>query len=137
MMHLIERRRRACVAAALLMGCFTGIGHAQIAQTADTQSLSEVVVTGSRIAQSGASAQQPITILNRDEIDKTGLQSVGDLLGQLTTSGSTLNTKFNSSGNFGYPPDGGGIGAGSSQANLRNLGSSRVLVLVDGVRWVN
>jgi iron complex outermembrane recepter protein len=137
MTHLYERRRRACVAATLLIGCFTGIGHAQTAATADTQSLSEVVVTGSRIAQSGASAQQPITILDRDAIDKTGLQSVGDLLGQLTTAGSTLNTKFNSSGNFGYPPDGGGIGAGSSQANLRNLGPSRVLVLVDGVRWVN
>src|SRR5262249_55814010 len=48
-----------------------------------------------------------------------------------------LNSKFNSSGNFGYPPDGGGIGAGSAQVDLRNLGSKRVLVLVDGIRWVN
>src|SRR5256886_13618665 len=56
---------------------------------------------------------------------------------QLTTGGKALNTKFNSSGNFGYPPDGGGIGAGSTQVDLRGLGSKRVLVLVDGIRWVN
>src|SRR5256886_16526936 len=56
---------------------------------------------------------------------------------QLTTGGKALNTKFNSSGNFGYPPDGGGIGAGSTQIDLRSLDSKRVLVLVDGIRWVN
>ena len=55
----------------------------------------------------------------------------------MTTGGSALNTKFNSSGNFGYPPDGGGIGAGASEVDLRNLDSKRVLVLVDGMRWVN
>jgi hypothetical protein len=53
------------------------------------------------------------------------------LLQQLTTGGSALNAKFNSSGNFGYPPDGGGIGAGSSQVDLRNLDSKRTLVLVE------
>src|SRR4029077_7324691 len=37
----------------------------------------------------------------------------------------------------GYPADGGGIGAGSAQVDLRSLGSKRVLVLVDGIRWVN
>src|SRR5206468_6416785 len=31
----------------------------------------------------------------------------------------------------------GGIGAGSAQVALRNLDSKRVLVLVDGLRWVN
>ena len=52
-------------------------------------------------------------------------------------SGGAINGKFNSSGNFGFPPDGGGIGAGATEADLRYLGSKRVLVLVDGVRWVN
>lgn len=106
------------------------------AQTAAQADLEAVVVTGSRIAQ-GASAQQPISILDRDLIEKTNLQSIGEILQQLTTGGSALNAKFNSSGNFGYPPDGGGIGAGSEQVSLRNLDSKRVLVLVDGIRWVN
>ena len=37
----------------------------------------------------------------------------------------------------GFPADGGGVAAGASQVDLRHLGSKRVLVLVDGVRWVN
>jgi iron complex outermembrane receptor protein len=103
----------------------------------ENKPLQEVVVTGSRIVQTGVNAQSPISIINRDAIDKTGLATVGDLLQQQVASGKALNGKFNSSGNFGYPADGGGIGAGSAQVDLRNLSSKRVLVLVDGIRWVN
>ena len=110
--------------------------HAQQANT-ENEPLQEVVVTGSRIIQSSANSQQPLSIIDREAIDRTGLANIGDLLQQVTTGGKALNTKFNSSGNFGYPPDGGGIGAGSAQVDLRNLGSKRVLVLVDGIRWVN
>ncbi|HET7758034.1 MAG TPA: TonB-dependent receptor plug domain-containing protein, partial [Steroidobacteraceae bacterium] len=105
--------------------------------TAQPQAPQEVVVTGSRILQSVAQSTQPISVISSADIEKTGLASVGDLLQQLTTSGKALNDKFNSSGNFGYPPDGGGIGAGSAQVDLRNLDSKRTLVLVDGLRWVN
>ena len=128
--------RIAPLIAATLMGFFGGAAQAQTV-IADQDQIQQVIVTGSRIAREGAEAQQPVTIINRDAIDKTNLQSLGELLQQLTTGGSALNTKFNSSGNFGYPPDGGGIGAGSSQVDLRNLDSKRVLVLVDGIRWVN
>jgi iron complex outermembrane receptor protein len=107
-------------------------------QTApDETEMQEVVITGSRIIQTSANAQQPISIIDRNAIDRTGLASIGDLLQQVTAGGKALNSKFNSSGNFGYPADGGGIGAGSAQVDLRNLGSKRVLVLVDGIRWVN
>ncbi|HEU4781577.1 MAG TPA: TonB-dependent receptor plug domain-containing protein, partial [Steroidobacteraceae bacterium] len=101
------------------------------------QAMQEVVVTGSRIIQSSANSQQPVSIIDRADIDRTGLASIGELLQQVTAGGKALNAKFNSSGNFGYPADGGGIGAGSAQVDLRNLGSKRVLVLVDGIRWVN
>lgn len=104
---------------------------------AQPQPTQEVVVTGSRILQNVAQSTQPISVISSADIEKTGLASVGDLLQQLTTGGKALNDKFNSSGNFGYPPDGGGIGAGSSQVDLRNLDSKRTLVLVDGLRWVN
>ena len=110
---------------------------AQQAPPAQPQQLQEVVVTGSRILQNVAQSTQPLSVISSDQIEKTGLASVGDLLQQLTTGGKALNQKFNSSGNFGYPPDGGGIGAGSSQVDLRNLDSKRTLVMVDGLRWVN
>jgi len=107
------------------------------AQPSSATTLDTVTVTGSRIKQTNAVTAQPVFVLDKAKIDQTGLQTVGDLLQQMTSSGKALNAKFNSSGNFGYPPDGGGIGAGSAQVDLRNLGSQRTLVLVDGVRWVN
>ena len=110
---------------------------AQNAPDAPEDKLQEVVVTGSRIIQSAINSQQPISIIDRQAIERSGLASVGDLLQQVTAGGKALNAKFNSSGNFGYPADGGGIGAGSAQVDLRNLSSKRVLVLVDGIRWVN
>ncbi|HYM42133.1 MAG TPA: TonB-dependent receptor plug domain-containing protein, partial [Steroidobacteraceae bacterium] len=104
---------------------------------AEPPAVTEVVVTGSRIQQNVAQSTQPLSIISSEAIEKTGVTTVGDLLQQLTTGGAALNTKFNSSGNFGYPPDGGGIGAGSEQVDLRNLDAKRTLVLVDGLRWVN
>ncbi len=96
-----------------------------------------IVVTGSRILTDPLDAPAPVLQLSSEELERTGLTSVGDILQRLPASGGALNTKFNSSGNFGFPPDGGGIGAGAAQADLRYLGSKRVLVLVDGVRWIN
>ena len=95
-----------------------------------------IVVTGSRIGDP-LGKQAPVLTMSREDLDRTGLTSVGDILQQLPVSGGAINGKYNSSGNFGFPPDGGGIGAGAVEADLRYLGSKRVLVLVDGVRWVN
>jgi iron complex outermembrane receptor protein len=95
-----------------------------------------IVVTGSRI-NDPLGKQAPVLSLSREDLERTGLTSVGDILQQLPVSGGAINGKYNSSGNFGFPPDGGGIGAGATEADLRYLGSKRVLVLVDGVRWVN
>ena len=126
------------VASALLIVAGSGAALAQqTAQTTSGDVTQEVIVTGSRIAQTEAQREQPLSIISSEAIEKTGLGDIGSLLQQLTTGGSALNTKFNSSGNFGYPPDGGGIGAGASEVDLRNLDSKRVLVLVDGMRWVN
>ncbi len=122
---------------AALAACVAAPALAQQAPAAAPEQIQEVVITGSRIAQTVAQSTQPLSVINAADIEKTGLASLGDLLQQLTTGGKALNAKFNSSGNFGYPPDGGGIGAGSSQVDLRNLDSKRTLVMVDGLRWVN
>lgn len=125
------------VQGALAACCAATLALAQEAPPPAAPQLNEVVVTGSRIQQSVAQSTQPVSVISSEQIEKTGLADVGALLSQLTTTGAALNTKFNSSGNFGYPPDGGGIGAGSAQVDLRNLDSKRTLVLVDGLRWVN
>src|SRR3546814_20992079 len=65
-----------------------------------------------------AESQVPVQVLTREDIDRSGFTSVADIMQNLTASGAALNTKFNSSGNFGFPPDGGGVGAGAATVDL-------------------
>lgn len=97
----------------------------------------EIVVTGSRIRRDPLSQDAPIVFVGQEDIAKTGLNSINDVLQRLPSAGGGLNSKFNNSGNFGNPPDGGGVGAGAAEIDLRYLGSKRTLVLVDGLRFVN
>jgi iron complex outermembrane receptor protein len=97
----------------------------------------EIVVTGSRIRRDPLSQDAPIVFVDQADIAKTGLNSTIDVLQRLPSSGGGTNSKFNNSGNLGNPPDGGGVGAGSAEIDLRYLGSKRTLVLVDGLRYVN
>jgi iron complex outermembrane receptor protein len=97
----------------------------------------DIVVTGSRIRRDPLSQDSPITFVDQADIAKTGLNSATDVLQRLPSSGGGLNGKFNNSGNLGNPPDGGGVGAGAAEVDLRYLASRRVLVLVDGLRFVN
>ena len=131
-------RLSQAVRSALLLALVPLAATAQDAPPEDgTTVLDRIEVTGTRIRTSEAEGLVPIQRITRDDIARSGLTSVGDIVQALTGSGSALNTKFNSSGNFGFPPDGSGVGAGSAQAELRHLGAKRVLVLVDGIRWVN
>lgn len=105
--------------------------------TTDETQLEEVIVVGSRIPQEAEWTRDNIQTISRSDIDRSSLTSIGDLLRQLSVSGAPINTQFNLSGNTGFPPDGGGIAAGETHVDLRHLGSKRVLVLVDGIRWIN
>ena len=104
---------------------------------ADDQGDPGIVVTGSRIRRDPLDQDQPVVFLDRADMDRTGLTSAAEILQRLPSSGGALNSRFNNSGNFGNPPDGGGVGAGAAEVDLRYLGSRRVLVLVDGLRYVN
>ena len=97
----------------------------------------DIVVTGSRIRRNPLDLDAPRIFIDQKDIAKTGLNSINDVLQRLPSSGGGLNSKFNNSGNLGNPPDGGGVGAGAAEIDLRYLGSRRVLVLVDGLRYVN
>ena len=96
----------------------------------------DIVITGSRIRRNPLDLDAPRVFLDQQDIAKTGLNSINDVLQRLPSSGGGLNSKFNNSGNLGNPPDGGGVGAGAAEIDLRYLGSRRTLVLVDGLRFV-
>ena len=106
------------------------------AQGAQNEAMEEVVVTGSRIRQNPLDARTPVQSLSQDDIEQSGDISIADFLQRQPIAGSAINRSNNASGNLGFPPDGAGIGAGASEIDLRYLTSKRVLVLVDGHRWV-
>ena len=97
----------------------------------------EIVVTGSRIRRSPLDQPSPVVTVDAQSIQRTGLSSVADVLQRLPSAAGGLNSKVNNSGNIGNPPDGGGVGAGSAEIDLRYLTAKRTLVLVDGLRFVN
>ncbi len=137
---------RAGVAFAALIGGSTAAQAqstqppADVSQTpasaAPPSSGGEIVITGSRIRRNPLDLDAPRVFVDQQDIAKTGLSSINDVLQRLPSSGGGTNSKFNNSGNLGNPPDGGGVGAGSAEIDLRYLGSRRTLVLVDGLRFV-
>lgn len=89
---------------------------------------SEVVVTGSRIHRPNVEQATPVESLGQVTIQNAGTANLGDILSQLPAIGFTGTIRANSN-NFG-------TGYGVSSINLRDLGLSRTLVLVDGYRHV-
>lgn len=97
----------------------------------------EIIVTGSRIRRDPLNQDSPVITLDQSSLAQTGLSAIADVLQRLPSASGGLNTKVNNSGNIGNPPDGGGVGAGSAEIDLRYLAPKRTLVLVDGLRFVN
>ncbi len=89
--------------------------------------LDAVQVTGSRIKRTDYETAQPVTVINREEIDRSGLTNVGELLARISAAGASVNPTFSTIA----------LGGGEFNLDLRNLGSNRLLVLVNGHRWVN
>ncbi|MEO6341262.1 MAG: TonB-dependent receptor [Caulobacteraceae bacterium] len=108
--------------AALSLAATAGIAHAQSATTGESaasESVEEIVVTGSRISRRDYVANSPILTL-----------PAATLLNQ---SGISIDTKIAQLPQF-TPGATRFAGSGQSTANLRGLGTSRNLVLVDGRR---
>jgi iron complex outermembrane receptor protein len=94
------------------------------ANQSSTATLGKIEVTGSRIKRTDVETAQPVTIISAAQIKATGLTAIGDVLQQMSQGGAALNTQFNNGGD------------GETFLDLRNLGAKRVLVLVNGKRWI-
>ena len=129
-----------CALSTLAIFCAAGAAHAQdVAPPAGSAASpsDDIIVTGSRIRRDPLNQDSPVVTLDQSSLAQTGLSSVADILQRLPSAAGGLNTKVNNSGNIGNPPDGGGVGAGSAEIDLRYLSAKRTLVLVDGLRYVN
>jgi iron complex outermembrane receptor protein len=113
---------RAGIAAALLT-----IPAAAMAvdETADPDSLEQIVVTGSYIEGAVQDAALPVTVLDRDEIEAQGSPSVLDLVRSLPASQGTVGESN---------PGGVLLGTGAVGVNLRGLDGGRTLILLNGKR---
>jgi len=125
---------------ALASGCAVafaqdaGTPSASSASSPDTsgksEPLSEVVVTGSRVARSTFTTPNPVTVLDQSDIQNLGLTNVGEVLGELPQ-----NSNFFAANNVGL----GNFNVGAQLANLRGLNpffGTRTLTLVDTERVV-
>lgn len=124
------------LAIALGLNISTAVLDLARAQQQDADTVEEVVVTGSRIRRNPLNEPTAIMEISSSDLEHTGLTNLGDALQNLPISGSAPNSQFNVPGNSGFPQDGSGIDAGAVQLSLRNVGSKRTLVLVDGKRWI-
>ena len=115
-------------AASVLALAAASTAQAQTTEPADSAAPEQdIVVTGSRIARTGADAPTPLTVVQTEDLARKAPGTIADGLNQLP--------QFQNS-----------VGAGNRQAltanaqfggnylNMRALGSNRVLVLQDGIR---
>ncbi|HEY2464470.1 MAG TPA: TonB-dependent receptor [Steroidobacteraceae bacterium] len=122
--------RRLLLAAAI---AFTAVpAFAQQTPVAAPESdaaLTEIIVTGSRIAAPNEVSTSPIQVLSSKYIDVSGKSDLSDLLMQLPQN-------FNNSlgQDLGNTTTGLTTAGGVATADLRGLGPNRTLVLVDGRR---
>lgn len=94
-------------------------------QSAPT-TLDRIEVTGSRIRQASIETANPVIMMTREQIQKQGFTSVGDILQNITTTGSPAISRANALSS--------GEEVGGQYVDLRNLGPERTLVLLDGKR---
>ncbi len=83
-----------------------------------------IVVTGSVIERRHTTTPAPVAILDKLDIDASGMVSIGEVLQNLPAQSNAINVQFNNGGD------------GSTRVSLRGLGSSRTLVLINGRRVV-
>ena len=83
-----------------------------------------VQVTGSNIPRAQVEGVAPIEVLSRQDIANTGLQTISDVVRQITANNNgSISDSFTN-----------GFSAGGSAVSLRGLGPNNTLVLVNGRR---
>jgi iron complex outermembrane recepter protein len=110
---------RRAVRYALLTGAAAG---AAVPAFAADQTIQEVVVTGSRIAQPNLETTSPVTQVTAEDVITQGVTKIEDLVNQLPQAFAAQNGTISNGS------------TGTATVNLRGLGSVRTLVLIDGRR---
>jgi iron complex outermembrane receptor protein len=100
---------------------------AAMAQQPSTTGTETVEVTASRISTPGFEAPTPVTSISANDIADSGEIDIGDVLNQMPQFGVGSSPIGSWSGDYG---------SGGEYVNLRNLGQTRTLVMLDGQRLI-
>lgn len=106
----------------LLLGAATAAAFSLSSAAYAQENVETIIVTGSRIPQQGIISSSPVTAVSQQEMKFEGTTNVENLLNNLPATVADY-TEQASNG-----------ATGQATVNLRGLGSSRTLVLVDGKR---
>lgn len=120
-----DSRRRLIYSGVVLAMLQTSTGFAQ------DDTIEEVIVTGSFIRNSSFNGASPVETLTAESVADTGTVKIGDYMRDLTFTANTDTV----SNVLGGP--GGGQDGTSTGFNLRGLGDSSTLTLLDGSRVVS
>ncbi len=120
--------RPSAHAAAIAVALLTS--HAVIAQTTAASSLQRVEVTGSSIKRLEGETALQVETIKREDIEKAGVTTAAELLQKITSNVGGLTDGASIS-------DVAGAQRGFNGANLRGLGVSSTLVLLNGRRLAN
>jgi iron complex outermembrane receptor protein len=101
-------------------------GPQQAPDGASGDDLSQVIITGSRIARSGFDTPSPVTVMGAEELRDLAVTNIGAIVSQLPAFRASTNPATNGFGSFNV---------GAQIVNLRALGVTRNLILVDGRRF--
>lgn len=132
---MLKTRLLAATALAAGVAMFPAIAAAQASAAVeptptvatDQASDDAVIVTGSRIRSPNATSTIPITTISAADLTQTARTSIGDVLNDLPQ----LNSTYSQSNSTRFLGTG-----GLNLLDLRGLGTSRTLVLVNGRRHV-
>jgi iron complex outermembrane recepter protein len=118
---------------ALLCGAVVSItvptgAFAQQQAAADEGKLEEIVVTGSRIVRASIENNVPTIVLGEEQLKGQGFENLADVFTQLPNIAPSFGAARTQS-TFS-----GAASSGLNNVNLRNLGTTRSLVLVNGRR---
>ncbi len=130
-MSLISNDLTKAVRFALYAGAAVAVGLPAapvFAQSDDDSSekLETIVVTGSRIRRADIETAQPVLVIDRTQIENQGFTSVADILQNLPSAGSPAISRSQVLAS--------GENVGGYYIDIRNLGTNRTLVLIDGKR---
>lgn len=116
--------RARAIARTLGLGCAFAAAGAAFAQ--QTQKVEKIEVTGSNIKRIEGEGALPVTVITREDIQKSGATTPIELLNLVSAN--------NSAGNVTLANTIGSLTFSAQTASLRGLGGGRTLVLVNGKR---